>query len=71
MVPSPPIWGCLVMTMDCRAEETFPLRSGPIRNHKNSGWGGIHTYRIMMETQLAHEIAEFLILQSHTSKYGV
>lgn len=36
-VPSPPIWGCLVMTMDCRAGEgvgAFPLAPGLIHNHR-------------------------------------
>jgi hypothetical protein len=38
-VPSPPIWGCLVITIDCRAGEgemivtSFPSAPGVIRNH--------------------------------------
>jgi hypothetical protein len=36
-IPSPPIWGCLVIIIDCRAGEgmaLIPLVSGLIRNHR-------------------------------------
>jgi hypothetical protein len=63
------------MIIDCRAGVRvglFPLASGLIRNlGGRQGFGETRTYWIMMETQIAHETAEFLIFQCHASKEGI
>ena len=58
----------------------FPSAPGVIRNHvvvwlrdQNQGGdsGVIHTYWVMMETQVAHETAELFVLQGRVSKDGI
>ena len=52
-----------------------PLVSEMIRNQRKHwerrDWTKIPTYRIMMETQVAHEIAELSILKGRTSEHRV
>jgi hypothetical protein len=58
----------------------FPSAPGVIRNHWHvtvvaglgiKGSGAIHTYRVIVETQVAHETAELLVLQGRVSKDGI
>ena len=52
-----------------------PLVSEMIRNQRSHwecrDWTKIPTYRIMMETQIAHEIAELSVLHGCTSEHRV
>jgi hypothetical protein len=71
-VPSPPIWGCLVITMDCKAGGgSVSVGIGNNGLWEDRDWTRIPTYGIIMETQIAHEVTELSVLQCRASEHRV